>query len=84
MFELVYSRKAEKQFAKLEKNMQVRISSSLERIRIRPHSFVKRLVGEKAYSFRVGNLRIIMDIYESRLIILVLEIGHRKDIYEKL
>ena len=36
MYEVIFSDKAGKQFSKLEKSLQERIISSLERIRIRP------------------------------------------------
>ncbi|HAL83972.1 MAG TPA: hypothetical protein DCO83_18465 [Mucilaginibacter sp.] len=32
---------------------------------------------------RVGNYRIIYDIFDSELIIDIITLGHRKDIYEK-
>ena len=35
------------------------------------------------YKFRVGNFRIIADIQDNRLVILVLRIANRKDVYSK-
>ncbi|MFN7675657.1 type II toxin-antitoxin system RelE/ParE family toxin [Flavobacterium sp.] len=42
----------------------------------------RKLKGRKGYRIRVGNYRIIYDIFDSKLIIVVIELGHRKDIYE--
>ena len=81
MFEIEFSRYAEKQFYKLEKNVHKRIISTLERIRIRPYPHVKKLVGCPYFRLRVGDYRLIIDIKEDKLIIYVLEIGHRKNIY---
>lgn len=66
---------------KLERNIQERIISSLERIRIRPEAFIAKLVGDPGYKLRIGDYRVIMDIDKNNLIILVIKVGHRKNIY---
>ena len=83
-YEIVFTDTSQKQFNKLEKDVQERIIKALERIRIRPESYVKKLVGDPGYRLRVGDYRIILDIEKSELIILVIKIGHRKNIYENL
>ena len=82
MYNLIYSESASKQIKKLDKGVRLRIISSLERIRIRPYPYVKKLVGNSYFSFRVGDYRIILDIKEDKLIILVVEVGHRRNIYQ--
>ena len=82
MYEVEFTNKAEKQLKKLPKDIQERIIAALERARIRPEQFFERLVGETAYKYRVGDYRIIADIYKEKLIILVLKMGHRKNIYD--
>jgi len=72
---------AEKQFKKLPFEIQERIIKVLERIKIRPEAFVEKLVGELGYKLRVGNYRIFLDINQGKLIILVLKVGHRKNVY---
>jgi len=83
LYEIVFSQKAKKQLFKLERLIQERIISALERIKIRPESYITKLVGDPGYKLRVGDYRIIMDIDKSKLLILVIKIGHRKNIYEK-
>ena len=83
MYEIILSDIANKQLSKLEKNIQERIIGALERIRIRPEAYITRLVGDPGFKFRVGDYRIIMDIDKGRLLILVIQIGHRKKIYKK-
>ena len=83
LYEIVFSQKAKKQLFKLEKSIQERIISALERIRIRPQSYITKLVGDPGYKLRVGDYRVIMDIDKSKLLVLVIKIGHRKNIYEK-
>lgn len=83
MYEILFSESALKQLKKLEKNLQERIVSALERARVRPESFVKKLVGDPGYRLRVGDYRVIVDIDKNRLIILVIKIGHRRNIYKQ-
>tara|TARA_Y100000310_G_C20699785_1_gene828620 strand:+ start:1398 stop:1646 length:249 start_codon:yes stop_codon:yes gene_type:complete len=82
MYSLEYSKDASKQIKKLNKQISERILKTLERIKIRPQSHVKRLVGVPYFSLRVGDYRVILDIKEGKLIILVLEVGHRRNIYK--
>lgn len=82
MYELSYSKKILQQLKKLERYQNDRILKSLERIRIRPYYFVKKIVGTKYFRLRVGDYRIILDIKNEQLVILVIELGHRKNIYK--
>ncbi len=81
MYILIYSDDALKQLKKLNSVLKKRVISTLERTRIRPYSYVKRLVGCPYFSLRVGDYRIILKIKDDKLLILVLELGHRKNIY---
>lgn len=83
MFEVEFSQTAEKQLYKLNKDIQKRIISALERIRIRPYPYVKKLIGCPYFRLRIGDYRVILDIKEDKLIIFVLEIGHRRNIYKR-
>ena len=83
MYEIIFSQKAKKQLFGLEKNIQERIITVLERIRIRPEAYITKLVGDPGYKLRVGDYRVIMDIDNNNLLILVIKVGHRKDIYKR-
>ncbi|UCF49331.1 MAG: type II toxin-antitoxin system RelE/ParE family toxin [Thermoplasmatales archaeon] len=83
-YEIVFSDKAFKQLKKLENNIQERIIKVLERIRIRPESFVTKIVGDPGFRLRVGEYRVIVDIDNDKLLILVIKIGHRSKIYKKI
>ena len=82
MYEVIFSKKFKQQLKKLEKNLQQRIISGIERTRIRPYFYFQRLVGKETYRLRVGDYRIIADLDGKNLEILVIEIGHRKNIYK--
>ena len=80
-YEVIFSDTALKQLNKMERNIQERIIVALERIRIRPESYVTKLVGDPSYRLRVGAYRVIMDIDSKELQILVLKVGDRNKIY---
>ena len=83
MYEIVFYAKAENQLKKLPPIIQKRILNSLERIKIRPYHFVKRKQGTPYYILRIREYRAILDIKQKRLLILVIEVRHRKKIYKK-
>ena len=82
-YTILFSDFALKQLKKLPKDIQKRIHSTLKRCRIRPYPHVRKIVGSKYFRLRVGNYRVILDIIKNKLIIHVIEIGHRKNIYKK-
>jgi mRNA interferase RelE/StbE len=82
MYEIIISKRVEKFLDKLNKKDQERIIISLEKLRIRPKAYLKKLVGEKSFKFRVGDFRLIVDVEYDQLLILVVDIGHRKNIYK--
>ncbi|MFA5772575.1 MAG: type II toxin-antitoxin system RelE/ParE family toxin [Thermoplasmata archaeon] len=83
VYAVSFTKTAEEQLRKLDKAIQARITGTLERIRIRPQHFCKRLTGCPYYRIRAGDWRIIVDIRENEMVILVLEVGHRKNIYDR-
>ncbi|MBI2966735.1 MAG: type II toxin-antitoxin system RelE/ParE family toxin [Bacteroidetes bacterium] len=48
----------------------------------RPQGYIK-LKNRSGYRIRQGNYRIIYDIFDTILVVDVIAIGHRKDIYEE-
>jgi len=80
-YEILFSDKSLKQLKKMERHVQERIIAAMERVRIKPEKYVTKLVGDPGYKLRIGDYRIIMDIDSENLQILILKIGHRKNIY---
>ena len=83
-YRMVYTHRAFKDIRELEKNVKKRIGKALERYREDPLKYASRLIDSKLgmYRFRIGDYRVIFDIEEEAII--VLRVGHRKDIYRKL
>jgi mRNA interferase RelE/StbE len=83
-YRIKYSKSALKQLKSLEKDVQERMISSLSRVKIRPQKFVQKLAGRPQYRLRVRDYRVIMDIQNDDLFILMIKIGHRKNVYDDL
>ena len=82
MYQIIFSKTAEKFLDKLDSSDRERIIKALERIRVRPERFLEKLVGEKGYKFRVGDYRLFIDLDKGNLMISVIKIGYRKNIYK--
>ena len=81
-FEILMMPTAKKQLRKLDRKVQGQIIKALERIRIRPDAFITKLVGVPGYKLRVGEYRVILEMDRGKLLILVLKVGHRRNIYD--
>ena len=76
---------AKKQLKKLDRPVQKRILDYLdEKVVYSPQTFGRELVGNKAglWRYRIEDYRVICRIENRKLIILVLAVGHRKEIYD--
>jgi mRNA interferase RelE/StbE len=82
MYSVEFSQNAEKQLLKLEYSIQERVINVLERIRERPYHFVKRKEGTPYFICRIGEHRAVLDIKNEQFKIFVVEVGHRKNIYD--
>lgn len=84
---LEISEAAKKTFSKLDKSVQRRIKNYLDDIvqLENPRSRGKALVGNlvNLWRYRVGDYRIICDIQDEKILITILRIGHRKDVYDE-
>jgi mRNA interferase RelE/StbE len=76
---------ARKELTSLPKQAQQRIAAKLEQLKIDPY-----LPGVKAlkssgghFRLRVGDYRIIYRVEAERLIILIVKVGHRRDVYRE-
>ena len=84
VFSLYFTPTAEKELARLDTKSLKRMKERLGRASATPQLFVKRLKGIELFSLRVGDYRAILRIDWSRNSIIVVRIGHRHNVYDKL
>ena len=82
MFSIRIEKNAEEFLKKLQKKDAEVILNKIYSIRENPYRFLKRLQGEKLWRLRIGDYRAIVDIIISMNKIIVVRIGHRKNIYD--
>lgn len=83
-----YTRRAVKDLQKLDKHTRALIWGWIEKNLINcenPRLHGKGLTANRSgqWRYRVGDYRILADIQDEKIVILVLEVGHRREIYEQ-
>ncbi len=84
-YRIEYSQDAARNIKKFPKNIQERIIRAIEeRLWISPEEVGKPLVKQwkDHRRLRVGDYRVIYKIYQERIVVFIVEIDHRKDVYE--
>ena len=76
---------AKRQLRKLDRSIQERVVRRLEKLEKDPRPpGVEKLEGdESTYRIRMGEYRIVYEIQEKVLVVLVLKVGHRREIYRR-
>jgi mRNA interferase RelE/StbE len=75
-------RSAQKQLAKIERQEQGRVIKAIYKLAKNPRpSGCIKLSARPAWRIRIGSFRVIYEIHDDRLLVLVINIGHRKGIY---
>lgn len=84
MYHVTYVKQAERSLRKLPKNISNRIQEKLTIIAENPyghHNNVTKLKERPEYRLRVGDWRVIYEIHDGELIILVIKIAPRGSVY---
>lgn len=81
MYNIEFSKTSKKFVDKLLKEDAEIILNKIYSIRENPYRFLKKLKGEKLWRLRIGNYRAIVDVIISMNKIIVVRIGHRKNIH---
>ncbi len=85
-WKISFEKAAEKQFDKLSRETQAQITKYLyQRVAVQPDPRIlgKALTGQLQgyWRYRVGDYRIICQIRDKEFLILVIEVGHRREVY---
>jgi mRNA interferase RelE/StbE len=82
-YKVFFKSSADRQLRKLSDALQRRIVGEVETLahHPRPKGVVKLAGHENLWRIRVGDYRVVYEIHDDRLVILVLRVAHRKDVY---
>lgn len=83
-YQVKFSNAALKDLRKLQPSLQKRIIAEADRLAENPrHSGIKKLVNSPYYRARVGDYRILYDIQDNVLTVMILKIEHRSSVYRQ-
>jgi len=85
VYKISYSKEAEKSLLRMPRNTEKLIREKLEAIAVNPfaiHPNAKKLQGREGYRLRVGDWRVIYKIQNEQLVIVVLKVASRGEVYK--
>jgi mRNA interferase RelE/StbE len=83
-YKIEWKRSALKELEKLPRPMISKVVSAVDNLSSNPFpQGVRKLMGsESSYRIRLGDYRVLYSVIEKRLIIEIIRVGHRKDVYK--
>ncbi|MBD5492439.1 MAG: type II toxin-antitoxin system RelE/ParE family toxin [Lachnospiraceae bacterium] len=87
MYKVEYAPLAIKQLKKLDKHISALIIGWIEKNLVDcedPRQYGKGLVANRSgeWRYRIGDYRILADIQDDKLVILIITVGHRREVYD--
>ncbi|MEM7146844.1 MAG: type II toxin-antitoxin system RelE/ParE family toxin [Verrucomicrobiota bacterium] len=83
-YKVEFRKSVEKELRSISKKDQIRILQRISELAEEPRpSGCKKLSGQERYRLRQGNYRILYEIEDDRLIVTVVKVGDRRDVYRK-
>jgi len=83
MYRIVFEKRALHDLNRLEVKVKERIWNKLQDCKDNPFRFFEKLVEMQGFKLRVGDWRVISDIIVEKQAIVILKVGHRKNIYDR-
>lgn len=87
-YRVEFVKSAEKEFERLPARIKTKTAEALSLLSLNPYSEIlkiKKMKGtESLYRIRLGEYRIVYEVRDKRLLILVIKVGHRREVYRHL
>ena len=84
VYQVEFTPAAHRQFRKLTPESQRRLVPAIDALAETPRpAGAKKLTGEELWRIRVGDYRVIYALNDGHLTVLVVRVGHRREIYER-
>jgi mRNA interferase RelE/StbE len=81
-YELEILPSAQRSLNRLDRPVRRRVATRIDALAEDPRpQGATKLVGSKHWRIRIGDYRVVYDIKDAQLIVLVIEVGHRREIY---
>jgi len=84
-YRVKFAPRAARDFCSLERATQQRLRGQIDRLEEdpRPRGCEKLSGGDDLYRIRVGDYRIVYQVQDRVLVVLVVRVGHRRDVYRR-
>lgn len=82
-YELVFKRSVTKDLRNIPKKELLRLLERFQALTEDPRPpGCEKLSGMERYRIRQGDYRVVYEIQDHRLVVLIVKVGHRKDVYK--
>lgn len=82
IYQVLVEKRIEKQIASIPQKDYLKIKEAILSLAKNPRPLgFKKLSAREGYRIRVGDYRVIYQIEDQRLLVIILSVGNRKDIY---
>jgi len=81
-YSIIVEAPAERELRRLRNPIHQRISRAIDDLADNPRpAGCRKMQGQDAWRIRVGDYRIIYEIHDDKVLVIVIRIGHRSDVY---
>lgn len=84
MYKVTFSKQAYKSLRRMPRNTAVNISKKIKELAVNPHGMrnVKKLTDHPGFRLRVGDWRVVYTVYEKEILIHIVKIKSRGEVYK--
>lgn len=86
-YTIEFVKSARKEFERLDKNIRAKTAEALNLLAQNPYSEllkIKKMKGaSNLYRIRLGDYRLVYEIRNDRLVVIVIKVGHRREVYRR-
>ncbi|MDB9311131.1 type II toxin-antitoxin system RelE/ParE family toxin [Aphanizomenon sp. CS-733/32] len=84
-YEIIITKSIQKQLDNISNNIQERVCEKIAQLaeEPRPDGVVKLKGYDNEYRIRIGDYRLVYEIRDEQLIVLLVQCKHRRDVYKK-
>ena len=83
MYNITIEKAAFKYISRLDKTTARRVRNAIDEIAADPKIGKHLSNHEASYSYRIGDYRVLYDIYESQVLVVVVKVKGRGDVYKR-
>ncbi len=83
-FDIIWTKKAEKNLKLIDKKVALIIYEKIEELKMQECIFLEKLKNSNYYKFRIGKYRVLIRKFPAVKKLFIMKVGHRKNIYKKI